>query len=152
MYRKKSETTQLMRCIVFLGFTSLAVALLCVVYTRAVTPVRKPMAMLQADQMVWPGHDDTVRFYKAARELGSDVMYDNDLGDSDMYDSGYDSLSPVYPEYYPSMSPKFVNIEQLLEQKKLGYSPRESADRTAAYIPNIQSRVISGMNTQFSSG
>jgi hypothetical protein len=145
MSRKISETTQLMRHIVFLGSTSLVVALLCVAYTRTQTPLRKPMTMLQADQMAWPSQDDRVRFYKAARELGSDVMYENDIGDSDLYDSEFDSLSPVYPEFYPSMSPKYVNIEQALEQTSSG--PRRGDEQTAAFIPNIQSRIISGMTT-----
>ncbi len=145
MSKNVSETTQLMRCILFLGSTSLAVALFCVTYTRTLTPLRKPMAMLQADQMIWPGHDDMVRFYKATRELGSDVMYDNDIGDSDLYDSDFDSLSPVYPEFYPSWSPKYVNIEQELEQKNSRSLAQSSDKQSIAFIPNLQSRIISGM-------
>ena len=143
MPKKVSEITQLLRCIVFLGSASLAVALLCLAYSRTLSSARKPMVMLQ---MIWPGHDDRGRFYKAARELGSDVMYEDNLGDSDLYDSDFDEFSPS-PEYYPSMSPRNANIEQDLEQMSPGSSFAVRADQGVARIPYTKSRVIAGMNT-----
>jgi hypothetical protein len=99
------------------------------------------MEMLQAD--IWPGSNDRVRFYQASREMGSDLMYENDLSNADLYDSEYDVFSPTYPEYYPSMSPKEANSRPELLQR----FSEDNAFQATSSIPSIQSRVNSGKNT-----
>jgi hypothetical protein len=102
--------------------------------------------------LAWPGQDDRDRFYRAARELGSDVFYEDDMGPSsyDVSSLYTESSLPAFPQdaafskYEPYSPVDILPLSPDFIDPSSGLNFEDESTQALAMLPETKERISSG--------
>ena len=145
-----SKRANNLKLIVFLIASSVALAFLLI---YPITKGQFRNRGVQTSLLAWPGQDDRDRFYRSARELGSDVLYEDGNTDPTTYD-----LSSMYPESNlpePPQNARFSKYDPYSPVDILQLSPnliapssdfnfQDEPTQALAVLPEMKQRIFAG--------